>query len=137
MKYRVHHGVLAHTRGGLGTFGLLGAAPSVENASFIEFLNSWRRPRDMLKSGAFAVHTAIAVRRCALGYTNIMSTKHHPTGKREEVGLPHETRYVRRDDKGHFTADQTDKGESLSRDRQREAKHGPEPGQGDRGDNHE
>ena len=63
-------------------------------------------------------------------------SEHKATGKREELDLPNETRYVRRDSEGHFTKDQVDKGESLSRDRQREAEHTHAPGQGDRGDNH-
>lgn len=65
-----------------------------------------------------------------------MAQEHKPSGKREELELPNETRYIRRDDEGHFTSDQVDKGESLSRDRQRDAKHDHGPGQGDRGDNH-
>lgn len=63
-------------------------------------------------------------------------TKHTGTGKREEIDLPGGSRYIRRDAEGHFTSDQVDKGESLSRDRQRDAEHGHAPGQGDRGDNH-
>jgi hypothetical protein len=65
-----------------------------------------------------------------------MAHEHKPEGKREELNLPNETRYIRRDENGHFTADQVDKGESLSRDRRREAEHTHAPGQGDRGDNH-
>ena len=65
-----------------------------------------------------------------------MTQQNKPTGKREEIDLPNETRYVRRDDEGHFTSDQVNKGESLSRDRERDASHGHAPGQGDRGDNH-
>jgi hypothetical protein len=65
-----------------------------------------------------------------------MAQQHKPEGRREELELPDETRYIRRDARGHFTSDQVDKGESLSRDRQRDAKHGHAPGEGDRGDNH-
>jgi len=65
-----------------------------------------------------------------------MSEQHTPTGKREELELPNETRYIRRDSDGHFTTDQVDKGESLARDRQRDAKHEAPKGQGDRGDHH-
>ena len=43
-------------------------------------------------------------------------------------------RYVRRDDKGQFTEDQVDVGESLTRDRQRDAKTNAKPGHGDKGD---
>jgi hypothetical protein len=43
-------------------------------------------------------------------------------------------RYVRRDDEGKFTEDQTDVGRSLTQDRKREAKHESKKGQGDRGD---
>ena len=63
-------------------------------------------------------------------------SEHKATGKREELNLPNETRYIRRDSEGHFTEDQVDKGESLSRDQQRDAKHGHAAGEGDRGDNH-
>ena len=59
---------------------------------------------------------------------------HKATGKREQLNLPNETRYIRRDDEGHFTEDQVDKGESLARDRQRRAEHEAPKGQGDRGD---
>ena len=65
-----------------------------------------------------------------------MSKQHTPEGKREELELPNETRYIRRDSDGHFTADQVDKGESLARDRRHEAKHDAPTGQGDRGDHH-
>jgi hypothetical protein len=67
------------------------------------------------------------------GYNKPMSD-HKATGKREELNLPNETRYIRRDDEGHFTEDQVDKGESLSRDRRRHAEHEAPKGQGDRGD---
>ncbi len=59
---------------------------------------------------------------------------HKPTGKREELDTPGGTRYIRRDDEGHFTDDQVDKGESLTRDRRQAAEHEAKPGQGDRGD---
>ena len=55
--------------------------------------------------------------------------------KRELVELkPGDKRYVRRDDKGHFTTEQDDVGRSLTQDRQKEAKHEAPRGQGDRGD---
>jgi hypothetical protein len=63
-------------------------------------------------------------------------SEHRPTGKREEIS-PHETRYVRRDEQGHFTEDQVDKGASLKRDRQTKAQHEAPKGQGDRGDHRE
>jgi hypothetical protein len=55
--------------------------------------------------------------------------------KRERVE-PHEgdARYVRRDARGRFTADQSDVGRSLTRDRRTDAKHVGPKGQGDRGD---
>jgi hypothetical protein len=43
-------------------------------------------------------------------------------------------RYVRRDEKGHFTEEQDDVGRSLTQDRRKEAKHEAPRGQGDRGD---
>lgn len=43
-------------------------------------------------------------------------------------------RYIRRDERGRFTKDQSDLGASLSADRRRHAKHTAKPGQGDRGD---
>ena len=55
--------------------------------------------------------------------------------KREQIKPnPDDTRYIRRDEQGHFTEDQVDKGQSLSRDRRQHAKHTVPPGQGDRGD---
>ena len=78
----------------------------------------------------------LSASRSTQGYMESVAQEHKPAGKREELELPNETRYIRRDDEGHFTSDQVDKGESLSRDRQRDAKHDHGPGQGDRGDNH-
>ena len=43
-------------------------------------------------------------------------------------------RYVRRDEEGQFTEDQTDVGRSLAQDQKREAENESKPGQGDRGD---
>jgi hypothetical protein len=43
-------------------------------------------------------------------------------------------RYVRRDDKGHFTEEQHDVGRSLAQDGRKPAKHAAPRGQGDRGD---
>jgi hypothetical protein len=43
-------------------------------------------------------------------------------------------RYVRRDEQGHFTKDQTDVGKSLAADRRTHAKTVAPKGQGDRGD---
>jgi hypothetical protein len=55
--------------------------------------------------------------------------------KRELVEpKPGDKRYVRRDDKGHFTTERDDVGRSLTQDRRKEAKHEAPRGQGDRGD---
>jgi hypothetical protein len=43
-------------------------------------------------------------------------------------------RYVRRDDQGQFTTDQTDVGKSSAADQRQHAKTPATPGQGDRGD---
>lgn len=43
-------------------------------------------------------------------------------------------RYVRRDDKGHFTGDQTDVGRSSAHDQRQHSQTKAKPGQGDRGD---
>jgi len=43
-------------------------------------------------------------------------------------------RYVRRDQQGHFTSDQTSVGKSLAADRRTHAKKVVPKGQGDRGD---
>lgn len=54
--------------------------------------------------------------------------------KRELIEpTPGDKRYVRRDDKGHFT-EQVDVGKSLAADRRTKAKTVAKPGQGDRGD---
>lgn len=55
--------------------------------------------------------------------------------KREEIE-PHEgdKRYVRRDDTGHFTEDQTEVGRSLTADRRQHSEHEVPRGQGDKGD---
>ncbi len=43
-------------------------------------------------------------------------------------------RYVRRNEEGEFTEDQSDVGRSLAQDQKREAEKESKPGQGDRGD---
>ena len=55
---------------------------------------------------------------------------------KRELLEPHDgdKRYVRRDEKGHFTEDQVDVGRSLAADRRQHAKTKAKPGQGDRGD---
>ncbi len=57
------------------------------------------------------------------------------TARKRELIEPHEgdKRYVRRDDKGHFTEKQVDVGRSLAVDRRSKSKMA-KPGQGDRGD---
>jgi hypothetical protein len=55
--------------------------------------------------------------------------------KREKI-TPHkgDSRYVRRDERGRFTSDQSDVGSSLAADRRQHAKHYAPKGQKDRGD---
>ena len=43
-------------------------------------------------------------------------------------------RYVRRDEKGHFSEDQTEVGRSLSADRRQHSNTPAKPGMGDKGD---
>jgi hypothetical protein len=47
---------------------------------------------------------------------------------------PGDKRYVRRDEKGHFTNEQDNVGKSLTQDRRKHAKHEAPRGEGDRGD---
>jgi hypothetical protein len=47
---------------------------------------------------------------------------------------PGDERYVRRDDKSHFTDEQDDVGRSLTQDGRKQAKHDAPRGEGDRGD---
>jgi hypothetical protein len=47
---------------------------------------------------------------------------------------PGDKRYVRRDENGHFTSDQTDVGKSSAADQRQHSKTKAKPGQGDRGD---
>lgn len=55
--------------------------------------------------------------------------------KRELIEpTPGEKRFVRRDDQGQFTEDQTDVGRSLAADQRQHSKTPAKPGQGDRGD---
>ena len=58
---------------------------------------------------------------------------------KRELIQPHEgdKRYVRRDDQGQFTPDQSDVGRSLAADRRQDSKHEAKPGQGDKGDRQE
>lgn len=53
---------------------------------------------------------------------------------RELIDTGNDKRYVRRDDKGHFTKDQVDVGKSLSADQRQKAKTTVKAGDGDRGD---
>ncbi len=55
---------------------------------------------------------------------------------KREVLQPHQNdkRYIRRDEQGRFTEDQTSVGKSLAADRQHHAKTEVPKGQGDRGD---
>jgi hypothetical protein len=54
--------------------------------------------------------------------------------KRELITVGRSKRYIRRDKRGRFTADQTGVGASLAADRRTEAKTVAPKGQGDRGD---
>jgi hypothetical protein len=47
---------------------------------------------------------------------------------------PGDKRYVRRNEKGHFTKEQDDVRKSLTQDRRKDAKNASKRGQGDRGD---
>jgi hypothetical protein len=55
---------------------------------------------------------------------------------KRELIEPHkgDKRYVRRDDQGRLTDDQTDVGRSLAADQRQHSKTPAKPGQGDRGD---
>jgi hypothetical protein len=67
-----------------------------------------------------------------------MANEHKPTGKRERIDTTpgHEggSRFIRRDEQGHFTSDQVDAGRSIAADRRQHAKHSAPEGQKDRGD---
>jgi hypothetical protein len=54
--------------------------------------------------------------------------------KRELLDTGSDKRFIRREDQGKFTDDQTGVGKSLAADQQRHAKTIAKPGQGDRGD---
>lgn len=43
-------------------------------------------------------------------------------------------RYIRRNEEGEFTEDQSDVGRSLAQDQKRDAENESKPGQGDKGD---
>jgi len=53
---------------------------------------------------------------------------------RELLDTGDDKRFVRRDERGRFTQDQTDVGRSLTADRRRKAQKVAKRGQGDRGD---
>lgn len=59
---------------------------------------------------------------------------HKATGKREKVGSGNAARYVRRDEHGHFTSDQSDVGRSIAADKRQKAKNSAPKGMKDRGD---
>jgi hypothetical protein len=50
-------------------------------------------------------------------------SNYKPAGKREKIGSGDAARYVRRDEKGHFTSDQIDVGKSLAADRRKTVEH--------------
>ncbi|MFL5649496.1 MAG: hypothetical protein ACJ776_14005 [Chloroflexota bacterium] len=54
--------------------------------------------------------------------------------KRERVDTGTDQRYVRRDSKGRFTANQVDVGRSSAVDQRKDARSSAKRGQGDRGD---
>jgi hypothetical protein len=54
--------------------------------------------------------------------------------KRQRIDTGSGKRFVRRDERGRFTSDQSEVGRSLATDRRREGQHPTPPGQGDRGD---
>jgi hypothetical protein len=53
---------------------------------------------------------------------------------RERIDTGTSQRYIRRDNRGRFTADQVTVGRSLTQDRRTAAQHEARKGQGDRGD---
>lgn len=61
-----------------------------------------------------------------------------PRGKRERVdttpGRAGGSRFIRRDERGQFTDDQSDAGRSVARDKRVDAEHRAPKGQKDRGD---
>lgn len=54
--------------------------------------------------------------------------------KRDTIDPGNDKRYVRRDEKGHFTSDQVNVGKSLAADKRQHSKTPAPRGQGDRGD---
>ena len=55
--------------------------------------------------------------------------------KREKIEpQPGDTRYVRRDDKGHFSDDQVNVGRSLSQDVRKTSRRTTDEGEGNKGD---
>jgi len=54
--------------------------------------------------------------------------------KRERIQSGTDKRYVRRDSKGRFTADQVDVGRASAADQRKDSKTTAKRGQGDRGD---
>lgn len=53
---------------------------------------------------------------------------------RELIDTGNDKRYVRRDEQGHFTKDQTNVGRSSAADQRQHSKSPAKKGQGDRGD---
>jgi hypothetical protein len=56
------------------------------------------------------------------------------SAKRERVGSGNAARYVRRDEHGHFTGNQSDVGRSIAADKRQHAKGTAQKGMKDRGD---
>ena len=53
---------------------------------------------------------------------------------RERIDTGNDKRYVRRDEKGHFTEDQVEVGRSSAADQRQHSKTPAKKGEGDRGD---
>ena len=84
-------------------------------------------PRHFLPRQLLSARRNRRVLVCVLGESEI--------AKRQLIEpKPGDKRYVRRDDKGHFTDQQDDVGRSLTQERRKDAKHEASRGQGDRGD---
>jgi hypothetical protein len=62
-----------------------------------------------------------------------MATKKKSSGKRTSISPKGDSRYIRRDTKGRIT-ESDDKGRSLKKDREKQAKTKVKSGYGDRGD---
>ena len=92
-------------------------------------VDSESRPRAVANSSGSGVY-----RNEFVTGTQRVAAKHKEPGKREKIGSGNSARFVRRDERGHFTSEQVDVGRSIAADKRQHAKNSAPKRMKDRGD---